>query len=378
MDARSDSTFWTFLLEQHDRGEPKQTFSGKAFSILATAVVKFLFIMESKSLTQAVNNSSHPHPLNVDYQYLRLCKYYLARSTGADSNSATVRDNAKSSLTRPHVAIVCLDRPHKRNAMNSQMWKELGTLFGSVLGRTGDDCRAVILTSSSEHSFSAGIDISDPNFLMPKNGRNVYSNEDDADDLVRVGLAFVPKIQQMQDCFTALERCPVPVLAAISGPCIGAGVDLACCADVRLCSDEAFFSVREVALSLAADVGTLQRLPKIVGNESLVRELCLTGRNFTAKEALTIGFVSRVCRKDELLPQAIEICTLMAQHSPVAVQATKKALLYARDHSVADGLDQIAAYNTLALQGNDLETTWKARATNTLPHFRSIPPYSRL
>ena len=246
------------------------------------------------------------------------------------------------------------------------------------LGRTGDDCRAVVLTSSTEHSFSAGIDVSEPTFLVPKNGSDGACREDEQDDLVRVGLAFRPKIQQMQECFTALERCPVPILAAIPGHCIGAGVDLVCCADVRFCSDNAVFSVKEVALGLAADVGTLQRLPNIVGTESLVRELCLTGRSFTAKEALAMGFVSHICRTDELLSEAIEMCAIMAQHSPIAVQGTKKALLYARDHCVADGLDQIASYNSLALQNDDLETAWTAGTSKTLPRFERIPPYSKL
>ena len=336
--------------------------------------------METKSkwLSQAKGRFFlRPHPLDTDFQHLCLYQYYPEGWPVGDGDDALQND--KSCRTSPHVSIVCLDRPHKRNAMNPQMWKEVGTLFGSVLGRTGDDCRAVVLTSSTEHSFSAGIDVSEPSFFVSKNGNDGGAGDEyEQEDLVRVGLAFLPKIQQMQDCFTALERCPVPILAAIPGHCIGAGIDLACCADVRFCSDNALFSVREVALGLAADVGTLQRLPKIVGNESLVRELCLTGRTFTAKEALAMGFVSRICRTDELLTEAIEMCAIMAQHSPIAVQGTKKALLYARDHCVADGLDQIASYNSLALQSDDLETAWTAGTSKTLPRFERIPPYSKL
>ena len=210
------------------------------------------------------------------------------------------------------------------------------------------------------------------------------------------GLTFLPKLKQMQDCFTALETCPVPVVAAVSGHCIGAGVDLVCCADVRVCSPNAVFAVREVALGLAADVGTLQRLPKIVGHQSVVRELCLTGRNFSAPEAAAMGFVSHVVYDDAhknnnnrnnelLLSRALQLCQNMAQHSPVAVQGTKKALLYARDHSVDEGLDQIAAYNALALQGNDVKVAWTmtargggANATMNKPRFGGIPAHSKL
>lgn len=338
-------------------------------------------------LPQASDDPSiRPHPLDSKYQHVRLLKYICCprspRDTSGNKSKGITGSSSAASLSPPHVAIVCLDRPRKRNAMHAALWKELGTLFGTVLGRSGDDCRAVLLTSSSPDCFSAGIDVSDKSFLMPKNslsdGDDDDNNTESEPDLVRVGLSFAPKIQEMQDCFTALERCPVPVMVAISGHCIGAGIDLACCADVRLCSDEAIFSVREVALGLAADVGTLQRLPKIVGNESLARELCLTGRNLTAKEALEIGFVSRMCPKDDLISQALELCAVIARHSPIAVHGTKKALLYARDHSVSDGLEQIVSYNVLALQGDDLEAAWTARATKTLPRFTGIPPYSKL
>lgn len=280
------------------------------------------------------------HPLDKDYEYLKLW-------------------NAS-----PQVVIVVLDRSRKRNAINSVMWKNLGDAF-SKLGR-GDDCRAILLAGDGA-SFCAGIDVSDSAFLP--------SSSDNA-DVARVGLTFLPKLQEMQACFTALEDCPVPVIVAVHGNCIGAGIDLVCCADIRLCSSDAVFSVREVALGLAADVGTLQRLPKIVGNQSIVRELCLTGRDFTAEEAADMGFVSRICQYP--FQEALQICTSIARHSPVAVQGTKKALLYARDHSVKDGLEQIASYNIMSLQGRDLEKAWTARASKKEPRFSRIPPHSKL
>ena len=266
-----------------------------------------------------------------------------------------------------HVVQVALNRPHKLNAVDRVMWNEIGDVFSS-LGSMGDGCRCILLVGSGS-SFSAGIDVTDPS-LMPSN---------EGDDVAHKGIAFAPLIRDMQACFTALEKCPVPVIAAVHGNCIGAGVDLICAADVRWCTDDTIFSVREVQLGLAADVGTLQRLPKIVGNQSWVRDVCLTGRNIRAPEALQMGLVSRlVPDRAALFEEAATFCAEIASHSPVAVQGTKLGLIYARDHSVADSLEQILSYNALALQSHDLQNAWMARSSKSAPTFTNIPRHSRL
>mmetsp|Transcript_32374 Transcript_32374/g.49523 ORF Transcript_32374/g.49523 Transcript_32374/m.49523 type:complete len:212 (-) Transcript_32374:132-767(-) len=192
---------------------------------------------------------------------------------------------------------------------------------------------------------------------------------------------FFPKIRELQACLTAVEECPLPVVAAISGACIGAGIDLSCCADVRICSASTRFSVREVRVGLAADVGTLQRLPKIVGHGSRVRELCMTGEDFGAQEAERIGFVSRVvvCGDDpnELYREALNVCNKIAANSPVAVAGTKLSLNYSRDHSVADGLHHVATHNALALMTDDLELSFLARSGQS-PEFVEMLPHSKL
>jgi delta(3,5)-delta(2,4)-dienoyl-CoA isomerase len=186
----------------------------------------------------------------------------------------------------------------------------------------------------------------------------------------------------MQDCFTALERCPIPIIAAIHGSCIGAGMDLISAADIRVCTSDAQFSVREVVMGLAADVGTLQRLPRIVGNQSVVRDLCYTGRNMGAMEAYQIGLVSHVVNgssNDDILKKAIAIGTTIALHSPVAVQNTKKSLIYSRDHTVEEGLEHIAMINALCLQGDDTSIAWAARASQeATPAYPAMAPHSRL
>ena len=151
-------------------------------------------------------------------------------------------------------------------------------------------------------------------------------------------------------------------------------MDLACCADVRLSSLDSIFSVREVRLGLAADVGTLQRFPKLCGHGSRVRELCLTGEDFDAQEALRIGFVSRL--SDRAWEDAIRLATHVAALSPVAVVGTKMSLNYSRDHSVLDGLHHVATHNALALMSSDLGLT--GRRSGSRPTFANMAPHARL
>lgn len=271
-----------------------------------------------------------------------------------------------------YIVIVKLNRPAKRNALNAKMWKEIGRAFRS-LGTEGDGCRCILLIGEGK-CFCAGIDISDESFgLLDSSSMET----DTKSDVARQYLSFRPKILEMQSCFTAIEECPIPVVAAIHGSCIGGGVDLSCCADVRLCSPDAIFSVREVRLGLAADVGTLQRLPKICGNGSRIRELCFTGQDFDANEAARLGFVSRICQN--LITEAMAVCELIAKNSPVAVQGTKLSINYSRDHSVKEGLEHIASHNSAALMTNDLMASAVAVSSGSHDgNFHPMLPHSRL
>ena len=269
-------------------------------------------------------------------------------------------------LEQPDLVIVTLDRPQKRNAINSKFWKEIGQVF-EVISENGD-CRCILLLGKGP-AFCGGIDIDDSSFFP-------VATADSLSDVAHVGITFLPKLRQMQACFTALEECSIPIVVAVHGKCIGAGIDLICAADIRICSPETVFSVREVAIGLAADVGTLQRLPKITGNQSLVNELCLTGRDFGSAEAISMGLVSRVTNK--LQEDAVYLCKIICSHSPVAVHGTKKALLYSRDHTVKDGLEQVGTYNALALQSEDLPSAFAARALKRKPEYRNLPHHSKL
>ena len=177
-------------------------------------------------------------------------------------------------------------------------------------------------------------------------------------------------ILDLQDTLTSLERCRKPVLAAIHGACVGGGVDLIACADMRYCAAGTYFSVKEVDLGMVADVGSLQRLPRLIG-EGMVRELAYTGRKLGAAEAGQIGLVNRVFDSPEaLLEGVMQLARAIAAKSPLAIRGTKDMLNHARDHSVADGLDRVATWNAAMLLSEDLQAAIRAGLTKQAPTFR--------
>jgi len=168
---------------------------------------------------------------------------------------------------------------------------------------------------------------------------------------------------QLQGNLTAIERCRKPVLAAIHYTCVGGGIDMTCCADMRYCTEDAYFAIKEIDLGMAADVGTLQRLPRLIG-DGMVRELAYTGRRMDAQEARDVGYVNRVFPdRDTMLEEVSAIARNIAAKSPLAVRSSKEMLLYMRDHTVADGLNYIATWNAGLLSTADLLKTVEAQAT---------------
>ena len=261
------------------------------------------------------------------------------------------------------VWIVTLNRPRKRNALNANLWREIGKVFNDLSNEV--DCRCVLLSGAGQ-SFCAGIDISDDSIILIN----------DEADVARRVMSFQSKIMEMQAAFTSLEICRAPVVVAMHGHCIGAGLDLACCADIRLCCQDTIFSVKEVQLGLAADVGVLQRLPKLVGGaSSRVRELCFTGQNFVSHEACKMGLVSGIATThSQLMDMAMKICVKIAQNSPVAVSGTKLSLNYSRDHSIDQGLSHIATHNSFALITDDLMISAMKMRDASLSFAPLLPP----
>ncbi|XP_010896831.1 delta(3,5)-Delta(2,4)-dienoyl-CoA isomerase, mitochondrial isoform X2 [Esox lucius] len=248
------------------------------------------------------------------------------------------------SVSQPATSIthVELHRPEKRNAMNKAFWSEMVECFTQISG--DPECRVVVVSGAGK-VFTAGIDLMDMASVFQHEGGDVARN---AWNMRRI-------IAKYQESFTVIERCPKPVVVAVHGACIGGGVDLITACDIRLCTQDAWFQVKEVDIGLAADVGTLQRLPKVIGSRSLVNELALTARKMYADEAKDSGLVSHVFPdKEAMMAGALEMAREIAGRSPVAVQGTKVNLIYSRDHSVAEGLDYMATWNMSMLQSEDI------------------------
>merc|ERR1719449_286954 len=228
--------------------------------------------------------------------------------------------------------------------MNNSLWGEIGHVFRQI--DQDPECRVVLLSAAGK-MFTSGIDLSDLTQLASV----VYGD----DDIARKSMMLYNKVAWYQDQFTEMERCKKPVICAIHSACVGGGVDLVTATDIRLATQDAWFCVKEVDMGLAADVGTLQRLPKVIGSQSLVNELCLTARRMASAEAKSCGLVSSVYpSREEMLAKAVEMAASIATKSPVAVQGTKVNLVYSRDHSVREGLEYVGRWNMAMLQSEDV------------------------
>ena len=255
------------------------------------------------------------------------------------------------------VAEVSLNRPDRSNALNEAMWQELRTAMRWADATT--EVRAVVLAGAGKN-FCAGIDLA-----MLGGVAQAVAHVDPARSREKLRRLVL----DLQDCLSSIEQCRKPVLAAIQGACIGGALDMVTCCDMRYASADAVFSVREVDVGMAADVGTLQRLPRLVP-EGVARELAYTGRNVEAAEAERIGLVNRAfASAEELAAGVMQIAQAIAAKSPLAIRGTKEMLNYGRDHSVADGLNYIATWNAAMLMSADLNEAMAAARERRPPAF---------
>lgn len=256
-----------------------------------------------------------------------------------------------------HLAKVAFNRPEKANALDMLAWEEMRTIF--ELLDANPDIRCIILSGEGKH-FCAGIDLA----LLLEFQSNV---EHHCEGRKRESLRNL--IVKLQESINAIERCRKPVLAAIHGGCLGGGVDIISACDMRYCSDDAYFAIKEVDMGLVADIGTLQRLPKLI-SAGLVAELAFTGRKLNAKEAASSGLVNKVLAdKDKMLQVVTKIATTIATKSPLVIRGTKHILKYSRDHSVNDSLEYMATWNAGMLLSDDLTEAFKAATEKRKPEF---------
>jgi len=261
-----------------------------------------------------------------------------------------------------YVYHVEINRPEKRNAMNKAFWSEMVMCFNQLANDS--NCRSIVFSGAGK-LFSAGID------LQSLAGELIECGG--ATDVGRKAFFFRKFVPSYQESFSCIEKCPKPVIVAVHNACIGAGINMIAACDIRYCTQDAWFQVKEVDIGITADVGILQRFPKIVGNDSLVRELCYTARQLKADEALSLGFVSRVLPdKEAMMAAAFETAKLIASKSPVAVQGTKLSLVYSRDHSVPEGLNHVATMNLALLQSEDVIKAATASMTKQSVEFSKL------
>ncbi len=259
---------------------------------------------------------------------------------------------------KPPIAWVFLNRPEKKNAMNPPAWKEIIPIFKEL--DEDEKIRAVIIAGTGP-CFSVGIDLIEmaqelPEILNPQQRGGIK-------------LKLKKKIIELQNTMNCIEWCSKPVIAAIHGYCIGAGLDMVSACDIRLCSADAVFCLKEAAVGFVADVGVLQRLPHIVG-QGITRELAFTAKTIDAKRAKEVLLVNEVYKdKETLMENAGMLAMEIAGNSPLAVRATKEVLNYGIGKSVEDSLKYVASLSANIIPSADLEEAIKAFMEKRKPEF---------
>ena len=259
------------------------------------------------------------------------------------------------------IAHIRFNRPEKRNSMNEDFWN----LFPKEVEELDDsgDIRALIVSSTGPH-FSSGIDL------------NMFKDdvvEDESKhELGRSRGYFIQQLHYLQNAASCLEAARFPVIAAIQGGCIGGGIDLVTAADMRICTKDAFFLIEEINVGLAADIGTIQRLPKIIP-AGIAREWTMMGEKVSADRAKEVGLVTSLHEnQEEMLKRAFEIAEKLASKTPLAMWVTKEVLNYSRDHSVKEGLENVALWNAAMLHKEDVMTTMMSKMQKKKPEYRNL------
>lgn len=239
------------------------------------------------------------------------------------------------------IAHVRFNRPDKANSLAQEGWDELEAIFTEL--DTRSDVRVIILSGEGKN-FCAGIDLE----LLANFTANLPEDEGRKREAIR------RNVKRLQAPINAIEKCSKPVLAAIHRACVGGAIDITTACDMRYCTVDAFFSIEEINVGMVADLGTLQRLPELIG-EGITRELAFTGRRMNADEARERQFVNQVyADKEAMMSAVMGIAETIASKSPLSIRGTKQVLNFSRDHSVADGLEYIATWNAAMLLSNDI------------------------
>lgn len=262
------------------------------------------------------------------------------------------------------VAHLRMNRPDAYNSMIPEFWTELPELVDDI--DRGSKARAIVVSSTGKH-FSAGMD------LAVFTGGSSLLDDGGVTETGRQRAHLWSTVQRLQDTFSCFERARMPVLVAVQGGCIGGAVDMVTAADCRYASADAFFCVQEINIGMTADVGTLQRLPKVIP-DGIARELAYTGDRMTAARAREVGLVNEVFDDhDALVAGVLDIAGRIASKSPLAIWGTKEMCNFTRDHSVADSLRYMAGWQSGMFHGQDMAEQFTAKAEGRSPVFEELP-----
>lgn len=265
------------------------------------------------------------------------------------------------------IAHVVLKRGDELNTMTPAFWRELPEI---VTGISDDGSARVLVISSTGKHFSAGMDLS----VFTGGGLGDGGGDVEV-GRQRANLRLTATA--LQGSFNALEDARLPVLAAVQGGCIGGAIDMITAADCRYATADAFFCIQEINIGMTADVGTLQRLPKLIP-EGVAREWAYTGDRIPAARAREVGLLNEVFEThDDLLSGVMEIAGRIARQSPLAIWGTKEMVNYTRDHSTADSLNYIATWQTGMFQPADMMEAFAAKAEKREPAYQDLPPVPR-
>jgi enoyl-CoA hydratase len=262
------------------------------------------------------------------------------------------------------VATIRFNRPDAFNSMTRAFWSELPEAVRDIDANAR--ARVIVLASTGKH-FTSGMDLSVFGESLGASSEDRYAAAE----------AFRHLVRLLQDSFSCLEDARMPVLAAIQGGCIGAGVDMTSACDIRYATADAFFCIQEINIGMTADVGTFPRLCKLIP-DGWVRELAYTGRRLAAEKAKEIGLVNEVYPdQDTLLAATMETAREIAAKSPVAIAGSKAMIKYARDHSIADALDYIATWQAGMFAPPHMAEAFAAKAEKRAPRFPDLAPLKK-
>lgn len=269
-------------------------------------------------------------------------------------------------LIADHIAHIQLNRPERRNSMIPEFWDELPTIIDDI--EKSGEARVIVISSSGPH-FTSGLDTSVFGSTIANKDESLSAEKQQR----LKGIKLYETIAVMQETFNCLERCRIPVLAAIQGGAIGGGVDLITACDLRYMSSDSFITIFEINIGMTADVGTFPRICKLIP-EGIAKELAFTGRPMYALEAKNLGFVNEIFdTHEDLLEGVMKIAAQIASKAPLAIYGTKRIINYAADHSVADTLDYIGIWNASMLQHDEIQEAMSANKDKRAGDFVDLP-----